>query len=192
METGFGAFIDKDIATCLFAGIMTDTGCFSFNSSNRATWETVAALLDYGISKDLIYYRIYDNYSADRMRLLGYCLNHNMTVLPEYHTAYITLSREDMRHYNFQTGDSEGFVNYPLSIKGIRFSVLFIEKEDRIRISFRSRGNFSVNEFARKHFQGGGHNNASGGDSFLSLDDTVARFRQLLPEYGKDLADYEE
>jgi phosphoesterase RecJ-like protein len=184
--------INKDIATCLFAAIMTDTGCFSYNSSLPETYEIVAALLKYGINKDHIYYRIYDNFSYDRMRLLGLGLNARMEYFPEYRTAMIWLSRDDLKKYNFQTGDSEGFVNYPLSIKGIRFSAFFIEKDDHIKVSFRSKGNFPVNKFSADYFNGGGHLNASGGESYETLAKTLDKFRKLLPHFKNELNNYDE
>ena len=190
-DTGLLPHMDKDIASCLFTGIMTDTGCFSYNSSNRKTWDVVAELLGYGIDKDRIYSLTYDNYSSYRMRLLGFSLNEKMEVFPEYHTGFIWLSMEDMLKYKFETGDTEGFVNYPLSIKGIRFSALFIEKEDHVRVSFRSKGSFAVNDFSKKHFNGGGHRNASGGESYTSLAETVSRFKELLPVYKEILGEYE-
>ena len=184
-------WMDRDIASCLFVGIMTDTGCFSYNSSNRNTWLIVAELLDYGIDKDRLYYLTYDNYSSHRMRLLGFSLNVKMEVFPEYRTGIIWLTREDLRTYHFEAGDTEGFVNYPLSIRGIRFSALFIEKEDHVRISFRSKGDFAVNVFSKKYFNGGGHANASGGESYQSITDTIKRFKELLPVYQAKLCDYE-
>lgn len=184
-ENGLEHFINHTIATCLFTGIMTDTGCFSYNSSNRKTWETVAALLGFGIDKDRIYALTYDNYSEHRMRLLGYSLNEKMEVLREYGVGFIVLSQKDMEKYHFEPGDSEGFVNYPLSIKGVKFSALFTEKEDHfVRISFRSKGDFPVNEFARMHFNGGGHKNAAGGESYENLADTIKKFKNLLATYG--------
>jgi bifunctional oligoribonuclease and PAP phosphatase NrnA len=192
LEAGFQASIDRDVADCLFTGIMTDTGCFSHNSSDRKTWETVAALLDFGIDKDEIYSRVYDNYSAERMRLLGFSLNEKMEILEKYHTAYISLSKFDLSRHHFQPGDTEGFVNFPLSVKGICFSVLFLEKDDLIKISFRSKGNFAVNEFSRKYFNGGGHVNASGGESYESMQDTIVRFKSLLPEFEKELSNNED
>lgn len=191
-ECCFFSLIDRDIASCLFAGIMTDTGCFSYNSSHKSTWIFVAELLDFGIDKDRIYSLVYDNYSADRMRLLGFSLNEKMEIFPEYRTGIIWLSREDLERYHFTVGDSEGFVNYPLSIRGIRFAALFIQRDGHIRISFRSKGNFAVNEFSRKYFQGGGHVNASGGESYASMEETVKRFKALLPAYKDKLSDYEE
>ncbi len=187
VDLGYRDLIDRDIATCLFTGIMTDTGCFSYNSSNRHTWETVADLLDFGINKDEIYSLTYDNYSEHRMRFLGFSLNEKMVVFPEYRTGFIALSKEDQSRYHFEVGDSEGFVNYPLSIKGIKFSALFLEKEDHIKISFRSRGNFPVNEFSKLHFNGGGHKNASGGEDYCSLTESVNRFTKLLTQYRDQL-----
>jgi bifunctional oligoribonuclease and PAP phosphatase NrnA len=177
--------IDRDIAECIYTGIMTDTGSFNYNSSNPETYYVVSKLLEKGIDKDKIYDKIYDNYSADRMRLLGYCLNKKMEVLPEYDTAFISISKEELKEFNFSPGDSEGFVNYPLSIKGIRFTAIFIEKGNQTKISFRSKGDFPTNEFAEKHFKGGGHRNASGGHSDEPLKETVNKFKELLPQYFK-------
>jgi bifunctional oligoribonuclease and PAP phosphatase NrnA len=180
-------YIDKTVATCIYTGIMTDTGCFSYNSSRTRTFEIVSKLLNYAIEKDEIYGHVYDNFSSDRIRLLGYCLNEKMQVFPEYKTALISINREEQKRYNFMTGDSEGFVNYPLSIKDIRFSAFFMERKDKIKISFRSRGNFPVNIFSEKHFSGGGHANASGGESALPLEETIKKFIDLLPLYSKEL-----
>jgi bifunctional oligoribonuclease and PAP phosphatase NrnA len=192
VENGLIKLMDKDIAVCLFAGVMTDTGCFSYNSSSPETYKVVTELLQYNIEKDQIYYRIYDNFSFDRMRLLGYCLNERMEYFPEYRTALIWLNREDQEKYHFRIGDSEGFVNYPLSIKGIRFSAFFIEKKDHVKVSFRSKGDFPVNTFSASHFNGGGHRNASGGESVESLEAALEKFRGLLPEYREQLNDYED
>jgi bifunctional oligoribonuclease and PAP phosphatase NrnA len=175
-------FIDKEIAECIYCGIMTDTGCFSFNSSRTETFQTVGALLDLGIDKDRIYDLVYDNFSYSRMKLLGYCLNEKMVYLKEYNTAYISLSQKELRKYNFRIGDSEGFVNMPLSIDGVMLSALFIENKDRIKVSLRSKGNFAVNKIASKYFHGGGHEKASGGESYESLEKTVDNFVNLLPK----------
>ena len=184
-------FIDKDAAICLFTGIMADTGCFSYNSSNKETYLVISELLDYGFNKDEIYYKLYDNFTANRMRLLGYALNEKMEVLPEYKTALICLNKDELVKYDFHTGDSENFVNYPLSIKDTCFSALFIERENHIKISFRSKGDFAVNEFARKHFNGGGHLNAAGGESYTTLAEALQTFRDLLPKYKEQLIRYE-
>ncbi|MEA1896700.1 MAG: bifunctional oligoribonuclease/PAP phosphatase NrnA [Bacteroidota bacterium] len=179
------ALKNKDICECLYVGVMTDTGCFSFNSSNPATFRAVAHLLESGIDKDYIYDRVFNNYSAGRMKLMGYCLNHKMHIVPEYHTAYISLSQKEMKEYDFKMGDSEGFVNLPLSIEGIRFSAFFIEKACHTKISFRSRGDFPVNEFSASHFGGGGHMNAAGGESKESLKESINHLVSLLPDYSK-------
>ena len=185
---GDSNLVDKTIAECLYTGIMTDTGSFNYNSSNPYTYYVVSKLLELGIDKDMIYGNVYDNYSVDRMRLLGYCLNQKMEVFPEHHTALISISKDELKQFNFTSGDSEGFVNFPLSVKGIRFTAIFIEKDDQVKISFRSKGNFATNKFAEKHFKGGGHKNASGGYSDDSLKETLKNFRELLSLYKKELA----
>ena len=180
-------YMNKAIAECLYTGILTDTGCFNYNSSRTRTFEIAARLLNFSIDKDDIFRRIYDNFSEHRMRLLGYCLNEKMQVFPEYRTAFISLNLEEQNRYNFATGDSEGFVNYPLSIKGICFTALFIERKDKVKISLRSRGAFPVNSFSEKYFSGGGHLNAAGGESTLPLDETIQKFVGLLPQYAQEL-----
>ena len=179
--------IDKDIAACLFTGIMTDTGGFSHNSSSPGTYEIVAELLKTGIDKNAIFDNIYNNFTSDRMRLMGYCLNEKMKVFPEYKTAYISITKEEMNKYNFKTGDTEGFVNLPLSIKGIVISALFIERDGMIKASFRSKGKVAVNELSKKHFNGGGHRNAAGGELYESMDKTLEKFISILPEYRNEI-----
>ncbi|MFO8235906.1 MAG: bifunctional oligoribonuclease/PAP phosphatase NrnA [Bacteroidales bacterium] len=179
--------IDQSIAECLYTGIMTDTGSFSYNSSLPDTYYVVSKLLEKGIDKDKIYWNVYDNYSTDRMRLLGYCLNKKMKVIPEYATAYISISADELKSFNYRPGDSEGFVNFPLSIKGIVFSAIFIEREDHIKISFRSKGSFNANKFAENHFNGGGHKNAAGGYSEQTMDKARGKFVGLLAEYKDKL-----
>ncbi len=181
--------INKTIAECLYTGIMTDTGSFNYNSSNPYTYIVVSKLIDLGINKDKIHSNIYDNYSPDRMRLLGYCLYKKMEIFPEYNTAFIAITKEELRDFGFAPGDSEGFVNFPLSIKGIRFTAIFIEKDKQVKISFRSKGEFPANKFAEDHFNGGGHKNASGGYSNDSYENTLKKFRELLPKYRKELND---
>ncbi len=178
--------IDKQAAECLYAGIMTDTGSFSFNSSNPETYGIVSVLLSLGIDKDFIYNKVYDNFSKDRLKLLGYCLDQKMVVLDEYDTAYISLTNSEKLNYKFQPGDSEGFVNYPLSIRNVVLSAFFMENGKKVKISFRSKGDFPVNHFAAKYFQGGGHKNASGGESHITLEKTIEKFINLLPEYIDD------
>jgi phosphoesterase RecJ-like protein len=181
------SMIDIDIATCLYTGIMTDTGCFCYRSAGSQTFWASAELMRYGIDREDIYDKIYDNYSENRMRLMGYCLNEKLEVFPQYCTALISLNLEEQQRYGFVIGDSEGFVNLSLSIKGIRFAAFFLEKEDKVKMSFRSKGNFSVNDFSRNHYGGGGHLNAAGGDSKIPINDLVQQFRELLQSYEKEL-----
>ncbi len=184
---GLSKYMDKDIAECIYAGIMTDTGCFSFNSSRTDTFYTVAELLDYKINKDRIYDHVYDNFSYDRMKLMGYCLDKKMVYLKEFNTAYISLSQKELKEYNFKIGDSEGFVNLPLSIHGVVLSALFVEKKNMVKISLRSKGKFAVNKIASEYFHGGGHEKASGGESYESLEKTVEKFVNLLSNYRDEL-----
>lgn len=191
-KEGFSAYIDKDVASCIFAGIMTDTGCFSYNSSGSNTYITISELLEHGIEKDTIYALVYDNFSAGRMRMLGYTLYSKMEVFPGLHTALIWLTKDEMGRFNFKTGDTEGFVNYPLSIGSIRFSAFFVEKDDHIKVSFRSKGRFEVNEFAKSYFNGGGHVNAAGGETYESMEAAIERFRKALALNSDKLSSYED
>jgi phosphoesterase RecJ-like protein len=188
------ALINKDIATCLYTGIMTDTGSFRFRSTTSTTHRIIAELIDKGAENDKIHGQVYDSNSHNRLLLLGQALS-NLKAFPEYKTAYITLSEEEKKRFNFQKGDTEGIVNYALSLKDVVFAAIFIEDVEQkiIKISFRSKGDFSVNKFARNYFNGGGHDNASGGKSTLNLEDTVAYFESLLPTYKSELENsYEE
>ncbi|MCG7503273.1 bifunctional oligoribonuclease/PAP phosphatase NrnA [Tenacibaculum sp. Mcav3-52] len=180
--------IDKNIATCLYTGIMTDTGSFRFRSTTSTTHRIIANLIDKGAENDKIHSNVHDANSYNRLLLLGQALG-NMKVLPEYKTAFITLTEEEKRKFNYEKGDTEGVVNYALSLKGIVFAAIFIEDEEQgiVKISFRSKGKFSVNQFARNYFNGGGHDNAAGGRSDDSLENTIARFKSLLPTYQQEL-----
>jgi len=186
-STDLFQYIDKNAATSFFTGIMTDTGSFDYNVSDPRTFETVAQLTRMGIDQQDIHSKVYDNYSANRMRLMGFCLNNRMTVYPEFHAACMYISREDQKAFNFVTGDNEGFVNMPLSIKGIVFSALFTEKEKYIKASFRSKGDFAVNEVSEKYFNGGGHRNAAGGEYFASLTEALTKFEEILPEFEEKI-----
>ncbi len=181
--------LDKDIATCLYVAIMTDTGNFNYASSYPEIFHIVGDLMQYDLDKDQIYSNVYDAFSEDRMRLQGFCMQEKMVVLPEFQTAYISLTKEELERFNYRKGDTEGFVNIPFSIKGIRFTALFVEKKDLVKVSFRSRGEFPVNRVAADYFNGGGHINAAGGDSFRSLEETLKFFESLLPGYAKLLSD---
>ena len=175
-------FMNRPYAEALYVGIITDTGNFEHGSYSSRTFRIVADLLDTGIVKENIINLIYNNFSSDRIRLQGFALNRRMVVLPELKTAYIFLSKDDLKEYNHVKGDTEGFVNMPLSIKGINFSALFIEKDNFIKLSFRSKGQFPSNEFASLYFSGGGHMNASGGEFTDTLENTIAYFLKVLKE----------
>lgn len=180
--------IDQTIASCIYTGIMTDTGSFRFDSVTPATHMILANLLATGITPSSIHSAIYDNYSESRMKLLGYCLSEKMIVLPEYRTAYMALSEKELQAFSYKKGDTEGIVNYPFSITGIAFCAFFSEGDGKIKISFRSKGNFDVNQFSRRHFHGGGHVNAAGGKgSTNNLEKVVQDFLSLLPKYKKSI-----
>ena len=186
--------LDVDMASCLYTGILTDTGSFKFPSTSNITMSIAADLMSRGIDHTRIHNNLYDTNSYNRLQLLGTALK-NMRTVNDCKTAYITLSQEEMSRHNFKKGDTEGFVNYGLSLKGIVFAVIFIEdqKQRIIKISFRSKGRFSVNAFARNHFDGGGHDNAAGGRSELNLKETVRKFLKILPNYKTELQQsYEE
>jgi len=180
--------IDKEIATCIYTGIMTDTGSFRFPSTTSRTHLITANLLAKGADNARIYNSVMDNNSYERMQLLGKALN-NMQLIKKLKTAYITLTQKELDRYNFEKGGTEGFVNYALSLRGVVFATIFIEdrKQGIIKMSFRSKGNFSVNEFAREHFSGGGHTNAAGGRSEDNMAKTVEKFLKLLPKYKTEL-----
>lgn len=180
--------IDKDIATCLYTGIMTDTGSFRFRSTTSVTHKVVADLIDKGAENDKIHSRVYDSNSYGRLQLLGQALR-NLKTLPDLNTAYITLTDAEKTANNFKKGDTEGVVNYALSLTGIFVAAIFIEDKEQniIKISFRSKGSFSVNDFARNYFNGGGHTNAAGGRSELDMQDTVKKFTNYLESYKEDI-----
>ncbi|HHT30038.1 MULTISPECIES: DHH family phosphoesterase [Petrimonas] len=179
--------IDRTVAECIYCGMMTDTGGFTFNSNNPEIYLIISLLLRKGVDKDRIYSLVYNNLTEDRFRLLGFTLSQRMKVYPELHTALIWLSLEDQKQFRYNKGDTEGFVNYPLSIKDIIFSVFIREEEEMVKLSFRSQGSFPTNEFAAQFFQGGGHLNASGGEFFGSLSDALARFEEGVAHYADKL-----
>jgi phosphoesterase RecJ-like protein len=182
------AYMNSEIATQLYVGIMTDTGSFRFPATTATTHRVIASLIESGAKNSEIHQKVYDTNSPDRLKLLGVALN-NLVMLPEYNTAYITLTQDELTDNNFKKGDTEGFVNYALSMTGVVFAIIFIEnkKEDIVKMSLRSKGSFSVNEFSRSHYNGGGHTNAAGGRSLLSLTETVAEFMTILPNYKEAL-----
>lgn len=182
------AGIDADIATCLYTGIMTDTGSFRFRSTSATTHRVIADLIDKGANNSIIHQQVFDVNSPQRMQLLGTALS-NLRTVPEYKTAYITLSQDELDANNYSKGDTDGFVNYALSLENTRLALIFIEnrQEGIIKISLRSEGDFSVNAMARSHFSGGGHINAAGGRSHKTMEETVAYFISILPEYNEQL-----
>jgi phosphoesterase RecJ-like protein len=182
-QMGEKHLIDSDIANCLYAGVMTDTGGFRHNNTTQAEFLIASELTGLGANPSEVAKLIYDTNSFERLKLTGFVLSQKLQVLPQYHTAYMTITAKELKQFGSQTGDTEGLVNYGLSIKGIKLAVLMYERKDEIKLSFRSLGNFSVNEMARKHFEGGGHRNASGGSSRMTLDETLQKFLNILPEY---------
>lgn len=186
-ELGEKELIDEKIANCLYAGLMTDTGGFRHNNTTHQEFAVAAELVSRGANPSEVAKQIYDTNSLERLRLTGYALSEKLIVLPEFRTAYMMLSQQELRKFGAQTGDTEGLVNYGLSIKGIKMAVLMYDRGEEIKLSFRSLSDFDVNALARKHFEGGGHKNASGGQSKLSLEDTLKKFLSILPEYKNKL-----
>lgn len=180
---GDNELIDATIGACLYTGAMTDTGSFRFPSCTASVHEMIADLMHKGLQHSVIHEEIYDSWSERRMRFLGFVLNERMEIYPEMASGLITISLKDIERFGVQTGDTEGLVNYPLSIAGIRFATLIIERKDGIKLSFRSKGNFDVNAFAREHFAGGGHFNASGGQSSQDFIETILCFKRILSEF---------
>lgn len=175
--------INPEIAQCLYTGLLTDTGAFRFPATTASVHRMVADLKDRGLEHTPVHEAVFDSWTMNRMRFLGFALADRMEILPKLKTGIIAISKRDAQLFNLGAGDTEGLVNYPLSISGIRFSALITERPNEVRMSFRSKGNFDVNEFARKNFNGGGHFNASGGKSNLSFSETVAKFKSLLNQY---------
>ena len=175
-------YINRSYSEAIYVGIVTDTGNFEYGTYSGRTFRIIADILESGIDREKILNVVYNNFSADRMRLLGMALYQRMIILSNYKTAYIYLTKKDLADFNHVKGDTEGFVNMPLSIKGINFSALFIEKDNFIKLSFRSKGQFPSNEFASLYFSGGGHLNASGGEYADTLENTIDYFRKVLKE----------
>nr|WP_315150045.1 bifunctional oligoribonuclease/PAP phosphatase NrnA [uncultured Flavobacterium sp.] len=173
--------LDKTIATCIYTGILTDSGSFRFPKTTGTTHRIVAELIDLGVENTLIPALLFDNSSYNRLQLLGRALQ-NMKVMMDHKTSYTALTQEELNSFDYIKGDTEGIVNYGLSIKGIVFTAIFIENKEEgiIKISFRSQGDFDVNQFARDHFQGGGHSNAAGGKSEVSMEETIDKFENLV------------
>jgi phosphoesterase RecJ-like protein len=178
--------IDKAAAECIYTGMMTDTGSFTYNSNQPEIYTIISELIKKGINKDRIYREVYQTYSESRLRLMGYVLYEKMKLYPEKQTALLTLSQEELKRFRYVTGDTEGFVNLPLSVSGVEFAVFIREDPDCVKLSFRSAGDFPCNEFATRYFNGGGHKNASGGEFCGSLAEAVAAFEKGLDAYSPD------
>lgn len=175
--------LDQNIATALYVGIMTDTGSFRFNTTTPEVHRVIAHLLEFNINHASVHERIFNSFSENRLKFFGYCFQECMQVFPEYKTVLISVPYEKIVEYNITTGDTEGLVNYALSIAGTVFGALIVDRKEIIKMSFRSVDDFDVNTFANKHFDGGGHKNAAGGKSHASLKSTVTKFIELLPKY---------
>ena len=180
---GFFEEINKACAECIYSGMMTDTGAFTYNSNNPEIYYIIGELLKKGIDKDKIYALVYNTSSIDRLRFQGYVIHEKMKTFPEYKTSLITISQKELDKFNFKKGDTEGFVNIPLSSNEIIFSALIKEDKGYVKISLRSKGNVPCNQFAAKYFNGGGHLNAAGGEYFGSFNDAIKHFENVLPEY---------
>ena len=187
IEQMFGwKVVTREMAEALYVGMMTDTGNFAFSHLTPELFRAVAVLLERGIVIPEIHNRVYNSYTAGRARLFGYVINRKMELIANGHVAYMSLKEHEMRRFGFQQGDSEGFVNYPLTIKKVKMSAMFIEQHNFIRISLRSRGNIDVNLFARKYFEGGGHKNAAGGKSYDSMEVTLDRYIRAVEEWAAE------
>ncbi|MDR1724455.1 MAG: bifunctional oligoribonuclease/PAP phosphatase NrnA [Tannerella sp.] len=181
---GDADLIEKDSAECFYTGMMTDTGSFTYNSNNESIYVIIGELIKKGIDKDEIYRRVYQVYSESRLRMMGYVLYQKMKVYPDKHTAVFSLSQRELNRFKYRAGDTEGFVNLPLSIRGITFSAFMRQETNLIKISLRSTGDFPCNKFASEYFNGGGHKNASGGEFHGSLDEALAVFEYGLEQFN--------
>ncbi|MGV8878986.1 MAG: DHH family phosphoesterase [Sphingobacteriaceae bacterium] len=175
--------ISSDVAVCLYTGIMTDSGSFRFPTTTSKVHRIVADLIDLGAENSRIHQLVYDNSSENRLRFLGHCLCQKLEVLPEFNTAIISVTKEELKRFSIITGDTEGIVNYALSINGIRLAAFFVERTDMIKLSLRSTGDFPANEICKKYFKGGGHRNAAGGHAEDTLENVLKKFKSILPEY---------
>jgi phosphoesterase RecJ-like protein len=187
VQSGHSNLINLDIAACLYTGLMTDTGSFRFPSTTASVHKIVAHLKELGLQHAKIHENIYDNSTEGRLKFMGNAFLNRMNVLPEYKTAVMAIPKTDIYKFELKTGDTEGLVNYLLSIEGIKFAAILIDREEERKWSFRSKGNFDVNIFARTHFEGGGHANAAGGRSSKSLDETLNDFKTIIENYKSQL-----
>jgi phosphoesterase RecJ-like protein len=184
-QLGNKAMVNKDVATCLYTGIMTDSASFRLPNTTSEVHRIAADLIDAGAVNWRIHELVYSNSSESRLRFLGHCLSKKLEVLYEFNTAIITVTKQELEKYDVITGDTEGIVNYALSITGIRLAAFIVERTDKVKLSLRSRGEFPANDICKKYFNGGGHRNAAGGTSTDSLEEVVKQFKLILPEYKK-------
>jgi phosphoesterase RecJ-like protein len=187
IAAGYSEKINAATAECLYAGVMTDTGSFRFNSASASVHRMIATLKDKGLEHSQIHENLFDNFLEGRFRFFGNILLNRMEVFYEYNTALITIPQSDLIKFNVKTGDTEGLVNFPLSIKGIKLAAVIIDRGDERKSSFRSKGGFDVNTFARKYFNGGGHFNAAGGKNNEPLEDVVRKFKAAIEENKEQL-----
>ena len=186
-QSPYKNILNKEMATCLFTGIITDTGSFRFSSASANVHRVVAELKELGIDHTAIFENVYDNFSENRLRFIGNALLNRLDVLYEYNTALMAIPKRDLLKYEIKTGDTEGLVNYLLTIEGIKLGALLIDRTEERKWSFRSKGNFDVNVFARTHFEGGGHKNASGGRSSEGMEQNIKKFKEILQQYEQQL-----
>ncbi|WP_121812540.1 DHH family phosphoesterase [Mucilaginibacter kameinonensis] len=177
--------VNKDVATCLYTGIMTDSASFRLPNTTSGVHRIVADLIDAGAVNWRIHELVYNSASENRLRFLGHCLANCLEVLPEFNTAIIAVSKQDLQRFDVETGDTEGVVNYALSMANVRLAAFIVERTDRVKLSLRSKGEFPANEICKKYFNGGGHRNAAGGHSDDTLEHVIQQFKQILPEYKK-------
>lgn len=187
MQSPNANLLNKTIAECLYTGVMTDTGSFRFPSTTASVHKMVAHFKELGINHSQIHDNIFDNFLESRLRFIGHCLLHRMEVIYEYNAALFSIPKTDLLKYDIKTGDTEGLVNFLQTIQGIKLAAIVIDRDEERKWSFRSKGSFDVNEFARKHFEGGGHKNASGGRSSSNLKETVKHFYTVIKEYEQEL-----
>ena len=191
LASGHADKINVNVAECLYAGVMTDTGSFRFTSTSASVHRMVADLKDRGLEHSHIHEELFDNFSESRFRFFGHVLLNRMEIFYEYNTALIAIPQSDLIKFNVKTGDTEGLVNFPLSIHGIKLAAIIIDRGDERKSSFRSKGGFDVNTFARKYFNGGGHFNAAGGKNAEPLDEVVRKFRAAIKENKEQLSSYQ-
>ena len=187
INSGHAEKINTEVSECLYAGVMTDTGSFRFNSTSADVHRMVAKLKENGLNHSQIHENLFDNYLEGRFRFFGNTLLNRMEIFYEYNTALIAIPQKDLIKFNVKTGDTEGLVNFPLSIKGIKLAAVIIDRGDERKSSFRSKGGFDVNTFARKYFNGGGHFNAAGGKNKESLEEVISKFKQAIKENKEQL-----